>query len=42
MARLVLHQSPGFGIVCPQNQIPDPPFWIAEPGEGAQIFLIGE
>ena len=42
MARLVLHQFPGFGAVRLHHQIPDPAFRVAEAGECAEILLIGE
>lgn len=42
MPSLILHEPPGFGIVCLPNQVPDPPLRVAEPGEGAKALRVGE
>ena len=42
MRGLKLRQSPGFGIVALFDQVPNPPFRIAETGKGAQILCISQ
>lgn len=42
MAGLVFHDLADFGIVRLLDEIPDLAFRIAEAGEGAQVFLVGE
>lgn len=42
MRGLKLRQPPGFGIVGLFDQVPDPPFRVAETGKGAQAFRVGQ
>ena len=42
MAGFVFHQLLGVGVVCFLDQIPNPAFRIAEPGECAKVLLVGE
>ena len=42
MAGFVFYNLLDFGVVRLLDQIPNPAFRIAEPGEGAQVFLVGE
>src|ERR1035438_7303472 len=42
MSGLVLDETPRFGIIGLLHQVPDSAFRVAETGEGAQAFRVGE
>ena len=42
MRGLKFRQSPGFGVVGLFDQVPDPPFRVAETGKGTKAFRVGK